>query len=190
MLRFLRRNSRHHFYWLVAGPGGAKWPRLNPISSVHGGGNRVVSLFEPLWLFRLRQRLFSFAGRQRCPRRGESHFGQTDKPLPDTWDRGPDGCRTCSYCGSMHQDDFFRLVIATASAGPNAGDDVPSIDPSDKGYKIYVKQPGVRNAGEGAIKFYTQHLSSLLPSEYAAAVRNSRIRFERSLKTMFKGAKP
>lgn len=185
MIKFFRYNGRHHFYWRIGGPDGWTWPALNPISTVHGGGNKNVDLWEPLWLFRLRQRLFAFAGRQKCGRRSENWRGQPDGPTPDTWDRGPDGCRTCSYCGSLHPDDFFRLVKEAADAGPDAGDDVPSINPSDKGYKVYVRQKGVRNAGEGGIKFYTQHLPRSVPeerqAEYEKAVRNSRVRFDRQM---------
>lgn len=186
--KFLRYNSRHHFYWRVGGPYGKTWPMLNPISTVHGGGNKNIELWEPLWLFRLRQRLFAFAGRQRCGRRDEGGWwGRTDDLTPDTWDRGPDGNRTCSYCGSLHPEDFFALVKAAADAGPDAGDDVPSIDPSDKGYKVYVRQKGVRNASEGGIKFYTQHLPRPVPvernAEYSKAVQASRVRFERQMAT-------
>lgn len=184
--RFLRYNSRHHLYWRVGGSRGRTRPQLNPISPAYGGDIKNISFYEPLWLFRLRQRLFAFAGRQRCGRRDESWYGELgDTTEPDTWDRGPDGNRTCSYCGSLHPEDFFVLVKAAADAGPDAGDDVPSINPSDKGYKIYVRQKGVRNASEGGIKFYTQHLprpvSEERNKEYADAVQLSRIRFEKYL---------
>jgi hypothetical protein len=69
-MKFLRYNGRHYFYWCLGGgdrPMG--WPKLNPISSAYGGGIRTISAYEPRWLFRLRQRLFSFAGKQRCGRR-------------------------------------------------------------------------------------------------------------------------
>lgn len=53
---------------------------------------------------------------------------------------GEDG--TCSYCGSMHPDEFFKQVEAGAE-----------IVPTDKGYKAYVMTPS------GQKKFYFQHLS-------------------------------
>lgn len=181
--KFLRYNGRHHFYWRIAGSHGRTWPQLDPISSVSGGDVRNISFHEPLWLFRLRQRLFAFAGRQRCGRRAESWAGATDEAEPDTWDRGPDGNRTCSYCGSLHLDDFLELVRRCAE-----GDEAVRIEPSDKRYKIYVNQKGVRNAGEGAIKFYTQHLTTELTQDqqnlYSTAVRISRDRFERELAAM------
>ena len=56
---------------------------------------------------------------------------------------------------------------------------------------IYVHQPGVRNAHEGAIKFYTHHLphdvdgklavSQERQDEYATAVHKTKVRFERYL---------
>lgn len=39
------------------------------------------------------------------------------------------------------------------------------IEGTDKNYKIYVRQPDVRNAGEGAIKFYICHLPEQLSKE-------------------------
>lgn len=121
-----------------------------------------------------------------CGRRGDGNDGQDRwqqfKALPN---------RVCSYCGSLHPDDMFRLVAESANAAP----DVPygsavEIEPSDKSYKIYVRQPGVRNAHEGGIKFYTHHLprdddgelavSSERQVEYAAAVTASRGRFKRA----------
>lgn len=186
--RLLRYNGRHHFYWRIGGSKGMSRPMLNPLSSSYGGNIRNISLHEPLWLFRLRQRLFAFAGRQKCGRRIEGWQGLTDELTPDTWDRGPDGNRTCSYCGSLHPEDFFALVKRAADAGPDCNDDVPSISPSDKGYKIYVRQKAVRNAGEGGIKFYTQHLPRPVPQErhdeYSKAIQVSNVRFEQELLAM------
>jgi hypothetical protein len=58
-----------------------------------------------------------------------------------------------------------------------------------KGYKIYVRQPGVRNAHEGGIKFYTPHLprdgtGRLLvtdeqQADFGRAVKATRSRFNR-----------
>jgi hypothetical protein len=145
MKKFLRYNSRHNLYYHPE-----RGLKLNPISSVYDGKQK--SWHEPLSVYRLRKRVFSYAGRQRCGRRDDPFaYNHNDGELPDTWDMGPDGNRTCSYCGSMHYDDFIdmcRLAIV---------DEGYSIDPSDKGYKVYVRQPGVRNASEGAIKYYKQH---------------------------------
>lgn len=100
--------------------------------------------------------------------------------------------RVCSYCGSLHPHDLFRLVRECADAAPDAPyGSVVEIEPSDKSYKIYVKQPGVRNAHEGAIKFYTHHLprtgtgaldvSEERRAEYARAVKATQARFHRML---------
>lgn len=167
MLRFLRYNTRHHFYWCLGGK--PRWkgdeptpmgrPKLNPISSVYGGGIKNISMHEPLWMFRLRQRLFAFAGRQRCGRRDDPFaWNRGDSPLPDTWDIGPDGNRTCSYCGSIHFDDLMKICRLVLE------DERYAIEGTTKSYKVYVKQPEVMNASQGAIKFYKQH-SPVEPTE-------------------------
>jgi hypothetical protein len=141
-----------------------------------------------------------------CGRRFDTYVGD----VPVHYDQGAgkdhwlrfktNGDRTCSYCGSLHPDDMFRLVKASADAPEDAPHgSVVEIEPSDKPYKIYVNQPGVRNAHEGGIKFYTQHLprntdgSLAVPpernEEYKRAVHNSHVRFEKMMK-MMRGARP
>lgn len=153
--RLLRYNGRHHFYWRISdksGNYGPSWPRLNPISSVYGRGITNISWHEPLRLFRLRQRLFAFAGRHRCGRRNDVFaWNRGDGDTPDTWDIGPDGNRTCSYCGSIHPEDLMAICRKALT------DDRYAIEGTTKSYKVYVRQPGVRNAGDGAIKFYLHH---------------------------------
>lgn len=107
----------------------------------------------------------------------------------DHWQKfKSNGNRFCSYCGSLHPDDLFDLVRQSANAPQDAEYSLAvEIEPSDKSYKIYVHQPGVRNAHEGGIKFYTQHLprntdgSSAVTEEqnadYLLAVQASRKRF-------------
>lgn len=148
-----RYNGRHTLWF----PRDGKLPQLNPISSSShsASGKRTLYRSEPLWLFRLRRRLFCFGGRQRCGRRSGNPvtskvFGG-DKPLPDTWDIGPDGNRTCSYCGSLHPDDLMEICRRTLV------DERYGIEGTTKSYKVYVRQPGVRNAGDGGIKFYMHH---------------------------------
>lgn len=176
-MKFLRYNSRHRL-WFPRGYKGWVMPILDPIESSSCGknGRRAFSINEPFWLFRLRQSLFCFAGKQKCGRRVESWMGETNDPLPDTWDIGPDGNRTCSYCGSIHPDDLIQICRKVES---NPG---YAIEGTTKSYKVYVRQPGVRNASEGAIKFYMAH-APLKPTEeeqkiFAKAVRISRERFE------------
>lgn len=150
LLSFLRYNTRHHLWW-PRGYKGRWWLQLNPISSVYDGTWRL-SLHEPRWLFRLRQRAFAFGGRQRCPERGATVPARGKiKALPDTWDIGPDRNRTCSYCGSIHPDDLMTIARKTGV------DERYGIEGATKSYKVYVRQPGVRNASEGAIKFYMWH---------------------------------
>lgn len=161
MIRFLRYNTRHSLWF----PRDGKLPQLNPImSSSHSkGGKHTFRWDEPAWLFHLRQRLFAFAGQQKCGRRGDSHLGRTKEALPDTWDIGPDGNRTCSYCGSIHFEDLMNICRKTTT------DSRYGVERTDKQYKFYVTQPGVRNASEGAIKFYTSHLPSKITLEHDAA---------------------
>lgn len=61
---------------------------------------------------------------------------------PDTFQHGWSEDGTCSYCGSMHPDEFFKQVEAGAE-----------VIPTDKSYKAYVMTPS------GQKKFYFQHLS-------------------------------
>ncbi len=181
-LRHLLRYNSRHCLWF---PRDGKLPQLNPIcSSSHSrSGKRTACAYEPIWLWRLRQRLFAFGGRQRCGRRIEnpviSHSFGGDKALPDTWDFGPDGNRTCSYCGSIHPDDLMAICRKVLT------DDRYSIEGTTKSYKVYVRQPGVRNASEGAIKFYKQHAPAQ-PSKadcdlFAEAVRVSARRFSEQM---------
>lgn len=83
-------------------------------------------------------------GKLWCPRRGESPMAlgvDFDKNPGDVWEDRKEGYLCCSYCGSMHPDDFFKYVEAQHEIGP-----------TDKNYKAYVD--GVRGPG----KFYFQHL--------------------------------
>jgi len=90
---------------------------------------------------------------------------------------------------------MFELVRQSANAAPDADyQSVVEIEPSTKDYKTYVHQPGVRNAMEGGIKFYHQHLprrengdlaiTDQQQKEYAQACEVSSKRFGRYLATM------
>lgn len=84
-----------------------------------------------------------------CPRRIENGTDYPNSPLRGSG-RGLDiydtvhglvgQSRGCSYCGSMHPDDFMQAVR-----------DHQEIGPTDKSYKLYV--------GGMSGKFYTVHLS-------------------------------
>lgn len=168
---FLRYNSRHSIFF----PRGFRdrvLPQLDPIiSGSHGKGEkRTWRLNEPGWAYRLRRALFSNAGAQRCGRRS------TDgNDLPDTWRLGPDGNRTCSYCGSLHAEDLMTICRKVLV------DDRYVLEGTTKSYKIYVRQPGVQNASQGAIKFYMAHApENPTPADqklYGDAMRISNERF-------------
>lgn len=91
----------------------------------------------------------------RCGRRGDMFSrGALEKdPLPDHWDVIGDD-RVCSYCGSLHPDDFLNLIKTYG---------FKIVGGTDKGYKFYIEnhvvpeRAGIINAGMGAIKFYAQH---------------------------------
>lgn len=88
-----------------------------------------------------------------CASRAQSPLGARLAPDGDEWTTELNGDRTCSFCGSLHPDDFAKLVERAAEPG-----DAVQVDRSDKAYKWYVTQPGVMNATEGGIKFYTWHV--------------------------------
>ncbi len=82
-----------------------------------------------------------------CPRRQ----GPSSWPgyVHDVWRKtGPD--RTCSGCGSMHPEDMRAAL-------PSVDGEQVTLDVSDRRHKVYVRRPGIRNASEGAIKFYLAH---------------------------------
>lgn len=141
MKKFLRYGSRHHLYWQVKGLNGMQRPQLNPIQSSYGPHVKNISWHEPLWLFRLRQRFFAFAGKTTC------------NGAEATWDWGADGARTCSHCGSLHPDDFIDIMFRYTQK-----EEGYKFSTTTKGYKLYGNRPGVQNSGQGGIKFYTNHL--------------------------------
>jgi len=77
-----------------------------------------------------------------CPRRAETGSKANG---PDSIARGG----SCSYCGSMHPDDFMEVARGAAEG---------ELGPTDKSYKVYV-DPGYR-------KFYFQHLSEEQKQEF------------------------
>ena len=83
--------------------------------------------------------LFHRADRMKCPRRDESHFGETNRLTPDAF------CPTCSYCNSVSPKRLFEIIEAGGEIGP-----------TDKNYKAYVRGGG---ASKREIKFYFRHFS-------------------------------
>lgn len=139
-----------------------------------------------------------------CGRRSDTYVGgipvhQDTGEGKDHWDKFKRiDNRVCSFCGSLHPDDFFRLVREAAETSINTPySESVNIERSDKGYKIYVHQPGVRNAHEGGIKFYMQHfprnpdgslaVTDEMNKEYAQAIERSNIRLQAKLTFMFPG---
>jgi hypothetical protein len=76
----------------------------------------------------------------------------------DTWREGGMGKqkRSCSYCGSMHPDDFMDAVRTSLKIGP-----------TDKPYKLYV------DGYNG--KFYLQHLSDEQQKEFYQLVLDKKV---------------
>lgn len=85
-----------------------------------------------------------------CGRRSESLRPQEGI---DFWRKHANGDRVCSYCGSLHPEDFKDILERYAN-----GEEGYRFSTTDKGYKFYANRPGVPNATEGGIKFYTPHL--------------------------------
>lgn len=172
MIKFLRYSSRHRL-WFPRGYKGWVMPILNPMESCNFGKNKkpTWSFSEPQWFWRFRRKFFGYAGSAMC---GGYKY-------PSIWYRGPDGFRTCSACGSLHFEDFMEICHRANV------DHRYRVEGSTKCYKVYVKQPGVRNASEGAIKFYTDHLPQgrkLTDEEqeiYAHAIRISTKHFEEDM---------
>ncbi len=91
-----------------------------------------------------------------CGRRAEN-FGMGYQPkaeeVLDGWNLQKDGTRTCSYCGSLSEEDFIDICEHYA-----AGDAGYHLGSTDKSYKFYANRPGVGNAMDGGIKFYIAHV--------------------------------
>lgn len=80
-----------------------------------------------------------------CPERSLLQ-GEEESPKDD-WHRIGE-YRVCSYCGSVHPED---LVDAIGKYGMGV------LESSTKGYKLYIRLPGVVNASLGPIKYYRWH---------------------------------
>jgi hypothetical protein len=97
-----------------------------------------------------------------CPRRDE--LGGSDMfnlPKEDDWqirEQLSNGivARHCSYCGSMHPDDFMAIIKDGGTVGP-----------TDKNYKAYITD---KNGKES--KFYYVHLSKEQKIEFIDLYNN------------------
>lgn len=82
--------------------------------------------------------------KQFCPRAQESGGGPDSPfkaPMNGEMHWREDG--TCSFCGSLSEDAFFKAI-----------EEGVKLTPTDKNYKVYVDVQV-----QGAGKFYFQHLS-------------------------------
>lgn len=102
-----------------------------------------------------------------CPRRIENGMHTSNSPLRgagenlDTYSKGHgliSQARGCSYCGSMHPDDFMEAMRSGKELGV-----------TDKNYKAYVD--GMNG------KFYYQHLSAEQRHEFIALINERKINF-------------
>ena len=64
---------------------------------------------------------------QTCPRRTGELGPWSRNTGEDKWRTDRDGTRTCSFCGSLHPEDFFKAIKEGCELGP-----------TDKNYKVYV----------------------------------------------------
>lgn len=88
-----------------------------------------------------------------CGRRAENGPMPPAEEVRDGWNIEPNGDKTCSYCGSLSEEDFQDILKRYA-----AGEEGYHFEPTEKGYKWYAQRPGVKNASEGGIKFYSPHV--------------------------------
>lgn len=109
-----------------------------------------------------------------CPRRAEDGTDRDDSPFKfagsnrDTYTQGHGIVgqgRGCSYCGSMHPDDFLEALREGAELGV-----------TDKNYKAYVR--GYKNDGPNGAKFYYQHLNAEQRAEFIRLLNEGTVRFE------------
>lgn len=119
-----------------------------------------------------------------CPRRNERGNPGVFKLLEkDEWRKEADGSRTCSYCGSLHEDDFIQILEEYVK-----GTEGYSFDPSTKSYKSYAHRPNVANASQGGIKFYHMHVNPQHPDieKRRQTYADARIKFDEELRKRYR----
>ena len=94
---------------------------------------------------------------QVCP----SRLAQRGPGESDYWFKVSNG-HQCSYCGSMHPDDFIKHCNKVIGGEVGFG-----LEKATNKDKIYLSTPGVSNAHDGCIKFYGYHIpvSSVDPNK-------------------------
>jgi hypothetical protein len=142
--------------WLLARLWQRDFRLFGVFNGVHRGHWRCTKSL-PWWIYRpMRRTAELLSERQTCPRRMREWGPWERKDGLDRWSLHYNGDRTCSFCGSWDPAQFIAFCDVIATAGTTAPGSVDYI--RQKG-KLYVHRPGIRNAGEGAIKFYCAHFS-------------------------------
>src|SRR5688572_23409896 len=90
-----------------------------------------------------------------CGRRAEGPGMPPAEEILDGWNIAPNGDKTCSYCGSLSEEDFIDILEKYSAGEPGY-----HFETTTKGYKWYAQRPGVKNASEGGIKFYSAHIQN------------------------------
>jgi hypothetical protein len=132
--------------------------------------------------------------KQTCPRR-MSNWGSWEREegldvwrqekASDTFGGAPDlEVRHCSFCGSLHPDDFMRMITEGYV-----------VVPTDKSYKAYLQEPVTEERleeyrtgplrflgeelahGRDVGKFYYQHLSPEQQTRFIEMVNAKEIKF-------------
>lgn len=104
---------------------------------------------------------------QTCPRRYEDLGPRAGGPNQDRWDIREQMAhglvaRHCSYCGSLHPDDFMEKVREGWAVGA-----------TDKNYKAYLAKPNQPGGMES--KFYFQHLNDDQKREFVDLYNAGRV---------------
>jgi len=98
-----------------------------------------------------------FSPKMTCPDRTRNPIFCVEGNGMDWWRKEANGDRTCSFCGSLHPEDFEYLIEVCIKDPTKCRLEAAS----GKNYKVYVDRPEVINAGFGGIKFYTWHCQGL-----------------------------
>lgn len=109
-----------------------------------------------------------------CPRRREDGTDNPNSPLrgsglnQDTWSRGHGLMgqkRGCSYCGSMHPDDFMQAVR-----------DGKEVGPTDKSYKAYLHEPLTEDQKKAnRLRLIASYVQNGASEEEAAALADNEV---------------
>lgn len=137
----------------------------------------ATQLARWIWKQYSLRRYGSFVCGCRCGGAGDRMF-----PPPDHW-RKTGADLECSYCGSWAPKQFRRFCReVVANPDPHV-----RVELADGCHKVYASRPGVRNARDGAIKFYLAHapgqlhdankIDALFLEDLNAALRRSRAKF-------------